>query len=697
MIQAPLFDAIKAHDMPALRSLIAANAPVNGVTLQGRTPLQWALCCNLRQFANIHAGAQMEPSDQLMIPGLFAAANSGDAGLLKSLISIPVNGGAYVNTVNKKGNTPLDVATAQSRSAAVKLLVDAGARRSSELMLRESRPSSIEASIPPFKLQDGQPEISLSNAIKNRDRNGLLSLIATKAPIHTVKFDDKTPLQLACSLGNLEGAKMLIKAGVRVSPRDRHVKSAFFSAANDGDSELLRMLISARVDVNIVNKQGKTPLDIAIGVSHSAAAKVLVDAGGLRGFELARSATSQGLIFPAEMQHERVVNINNPQLVDNTCFLRYVTTGTRLNCDNVTSVFSRGEYIVADKTAVMHAVMADDIDGLRALIAAKAPVNARSNRGRTLLETALHKSRFRAAQVLLEAGATIDISKDDGFNACMAVIFKGDVDLLHILISAKMLDVNITNEKGVTPLLVAAHNTSPQIVQMLLDSGARFDPQAPEVKRTLCTAATRGRLDTLRFLLSQKASVDVVDKRGRSPLQIAVANRHPEIVRFLIDLRRHAELRIHDLTGAEENNEQLIAPAVIPTLPSISIFAAVATGNLPALRQLIAANADVNVTDADGQSVLQIAIRDKLTDVIALLIEAGADVASGGEMGIYPLSFAAVHGDPDAVVWLIAAGAPINQVNRFGQSALYLACQHSNISAAEMLLVAKANVDTYVP
>jgi len=357
---------------------------------------------------------------------------------------------------------------------------------------------------------------------------------------------------------------------------------------------------------------------------------------------------------------------------------------------------------------LVEAVMADDVDAVRALIAAKAPVNVPSKSGVTLLEAALLNRRFGSAQLLLEAGSTIDESKVSGFNAFTMAIVAGNVDLLRMLISTK-IDVNITNKKGATPLLVAALNASPQIIQVLFDAGARFDPKAPRVADFVCMAAKAGKPDALRLLLSWKTPVDVVDKQGNSPLQLAVANRHTEVIRLLMDVRRRAELSIDDASSPiaglspskpdaplSQPKETNITPT-LTTLPSISIFEAVATSNLPALRQLIAANADVNVTDADGQSALHIAIRDKLTDVISLLIEAGADVASGGEMGIYPLSFAAVHGDSAAVELLIAAGAPINVVNRFGQNALYLACQNMNALVAEVLLVAKADVNAYVP
>jgi len=55
----------------------------------------------------------------------------------------------------------------------------------------------------------------------------------------------------------------------------------------------------------------------------------------------------------------------------------------------------------------------------------------------------------------------------------------------------------------------------------LIDAGADFDPLAPYIPQYVLNAAGSGDVGMLRLLISNKASIDVVDASGRNPLQIA--------------------------------------------------------------------------------------------------------------------------------------------------------------------------------
>jgi ankyrin repeat protein len=80
---------------------------------------------------------------------------------------------------------------------------------------------------------------------------------------------------------------------------------------------------------------------------------------------------------------------------------------------------------------------------------------------------------------------------------------------------------------------------------------------------------------------------------------------------------------------------------------------------------------DLFAVDDDGISVLDTAIKFKRKDVVKLCIERGADVnVTTRKSGILPVMLAACFSDTEMMQMLLDAGADINAVDKSGMSAL---------------------------
>ena len=81
-------------------------------------------------------------------------------------------------------------------------------------------------------------------------------------------------------------------------------------------------------------------------------------------------------------------------------------------------------------------------------------------------------------------------------------------------------------------------------------------------------------------------------------------------------------------------------------------------------RALVAAGADVNAVDVDGDSVLHYAVAKASTcdelKVMQMLIDAGADVNVRGDMGLSLLHWTVVYDNINALGLLLRAGAAVN-------------------------------------
>ena len=100
-----------------------------------------------------------------------------------------------------------------------------------------------------------------------------------------------------------------------------------------------------------------------------------------------------------------------------------------------------------------------------------------------------------------------------------------------------------------------------------------------------------------------------------------------------------------------------------PQPPDISIHRAASKGDIEAIKQHLAAGADVNAKDELGETPLSGAAYWGQKEVAELLIGKGADVNAKDGDGDTPLHEAALSGRKEIAELLIAKGADVNMKN----------------------------------
>jgi rhodanese-related sulfurtransferase len=96
-------------------------------------------------------------------------------------------------------------------------------------------------------------------------------------------------------------------------------------------------------------------------------------------------------------------------------------------------------------------------------------------------------------------------------------------------------------------------------------------------------------------------------------------------------------------------------------------------GNTAVARELLAAGAAVNATNADGNNALWLGCVGNHLDMIDLLVEAGIDIDHGNDNGATALMYASSAGKADVVAHLLAKGADTSAETPDGFSALDMA------------------------
>lgn len=275
---------------------------------------------------------------------------------------------------------------------------------------------------------------------------------------------------------------------------------------------------------------------------------------------------------------------------------------------------------------------------------------------RSLLEAVLVGDE-QAARAFLAKGDDPNAAEPDGTTVLMRAIHGGSPTIAQLLIDAGA-NVSAANRYGVTPLYLAAQAHDAVTARALLRAGADANTALPDGETILMTASKTGSVDIVRALLGQTDDA-------------ALAN-------------------------ATETTE-------------------VGAGYASATPRAADNRADPNAKEGwYGQTALMWAAAEGHADVVAALIEAGANVNEHSDLFdapephpdrleggfAYPqiprgqltaLHFASRQGRLEAARTLIDAGADLNAVDEDGANALILATLNSHFDLAGILLDAGAD------
>jgi len=259
----------------------------------------------------------------------------------------------------------------------------------------------------------------------------------------------------------------------------------------------------------------------------------------------------------------------------------------------------------------------------------------------------------------------------------------------------------------------------------LLANGAHAHSIEPRGTSPLHAAAARGSSEIAEMLIRKGADVDAVDDRGRTPIDVARESRHDDVAALLeshhdiprdhntsryaydvhgklysppdleaIDIRERgnvvgaAHFKMDVVREAVEADPRLVHS--IATTTEGAVEACAHTGQKPIVEFLLERGAPYSLLTAtvlgDEKRMRELLVEDPLrihergphdfallwypiigrcpVDLLALLVDAGAEIEKHHHLGTTALHFAAMAGSIEHAAWLIEHGADVNRVGR---------------------------------
>ena len=235
-----------------------------------------------------------------------------------------------------------------------------------------------------------------------------------------------TPLTFAAREGDIESARLLLDAGAQINQVTEYGWTPLLTAVNNRNYQLAKLLLEKGADPNIANKGGWTPLYLATDNRNIEGGDYPVPKADMDHLELIRMLLEKGAN-------------PNAKIKDNTL--------TR-------TIFTMQWFFEDGATAFVRASQSSDTELMKLLLKHGADPQIATSLGDNALTA--------SSGIGWVEGVTYERSPKENFEAMKMLLDLG-------------LDPNYSNNEGRTALMGAAMKGRSDVIQMLVDRGARLD------------------------------------------------------------------------------------------------------------------------------------------------------------------------------------------------------------------------------
>ena len=207
----------------------------------------------------------------------------------------------------------------------------------------------------------------------------------------------------------------------------------------------------------------------------------------------------------------------------------------RMLLDHGADVDARG---LMGMTALHAACNRGDVACIHELMARGAQIEARdSETEATPLTMAANCNHSEIVKTLIGVyNASINASNKDGNSALHEAVLNGNVEVVKTLLLFDHCDVNAKGQLGRTALHNACQNGHVACIHELIAGGAQIEARDSENETTpLQLAAEFNHPNSVKKLVNDyKATINITNKSGKTPLHRAAYSGHTDVVQMLV-------------------------------------------------------------------------------------------------------------------------------------------------------------------
>jgi len=477
--QSELFKAIDKGDLDRARAAIESGGDVNGV-YDRDTMLCWAL----------------------------RNKNPEVTKLLLQSPRLDVNKrGVTYDSFGEWERSPLILASHMGQADIVALMLQRGAN----VNARDRTDSVPEARGNTALIKAAQRDHTETIRVLLTQGKGIMVDVQTK--------EGETPLCMVVAHEDLDAVKLLHGHGARINHQNHTGASMLVGTVLHKKFEVLEYLIANGADINMSDGGGQSPLMQAIPFSGNEAKKTY-------------RWVEKFLTYKPKLDFMQLKGDGGFSAMHLAARFGFVDIG-RLLLDSGAAIDIKS--LLTGGTPLHTAASANQIDFAKMLIKRKANLEIVDKLGSTPLLTATLRVDPDMVEVLVDAGAAVNVKSSVNPLVTPMVFAAGNPNPLehrkNVAIIKYLLDhkgdINFPSSNGTTPLMAAAqksdHSDGYDRAALLISKGAKLDQTNDKGETALMLAAGVGNEKLVKLLLEKGA--DAQKKNGAGETVMAYANR----------------------------------------------------------------------------------------------------------------------------------------------------------------------------
>ena len=265
-------------------------------------------------------------------------------------------------------------------------------------------------------------------------------------------------------------------------------------------------------------------------------------------------------------------------------------------------------------------------------------------------------SRIEWVTMMLSAGAMVDSRSASDETALFAACRLGETDMVELLLAAGANVLVACQDRGFSPLHVAAFNGHVNVCQLLVG-----------------------------WLAERGSGVDLVTKDGMTPLHLAAGEGHEAVCMLLMDAGGAAAMPLSSAAPGMYTDDLQSRAMPITT-------AAVRGHAELALKMAARTWGAENTAKVANMLLTEYVCSNGMGSAVKVLADAGADIGSvNPKFDMAPIHVAAGSGNTDVVQALVDQGVNVDQTNAKGMTPLHCAALTRHRQTVEALFAMGAD------
>ena len=338
-----------------------------------------------------------------------------------------------------------------------------------------------------------------------------------------------------------------------------------------------------------------------------------------------------------------------------------------------------GDRVLDEVLDVIELVRSDDLESLSEGFENFGPERSgklcveSDRRGLSPLTLAAEMNRIDVVKLMIEQRPNLDVPNVvGGWTALHSASSQGHVEMVQLLVSAGAR-VEVEDREGWTALHYSSDLGCLEVVQILVEAGANVNSTTAEQYTPLYLACQSGHIDVVKWLLEREVNMDRSDKDGWTALHAACSKNHETVVELLLnktpDLKTYVNARTSD--------------GIIP------LYLAAQHGFSQLTKLLISSGAEVNCPEEEGFAPLHVACQGGHYQVVKIILEspdADVDLVAKTNTAWYPIHFSTQENHAEVVELLIENGATVDALSSDGHTPLHLSAGCGNLECLKVLI-----------